>query len=145
MNYHNKYIKYKNKYLELKNKIGGNLTSNVGCKKIDITGKNDIKIIINKILFDYVPNDIKCITCLNLSMKNIIGVLNEPNLFNSFGNLQELDLSHNKLEGNIDLLTFPPTMKKLNLSNNSFTGELNNIIHLSNIEYLNVSNNYLNF
>jgi hypothetical protein len=145
MNYYNKYIKYKNKYLELKNKIGGDLTGNVGCKKIDITGNNDIKIIINKILFDNTPNDIKCITCLNLSMKNITGVINEPNIFNSFANLQELDLSHNKLEGNIDLLTFPPTLKKLNLSNNSFTGELNNIIHLSNIEYLIVSNNYLNF
>ena len=154
MNYYNKYIKYKNKYFKLKNKINNDNNNDtnddlanykISCKKIDTFNEGNIKIFINKLSIKYNPNDLKCLACLNLSMKNIVGELNEPKLFNLFGNLQELDLSHNKLNGNVDLLTFPSTLKKLNLSNNLFTGEFNNIDYLSNIEYLNISYNYLNF
>lgn len=147
INYYNKYIKYKNKYLELKNAVGGNNMSlnNIDCDKIDISNGEDIKIIIDKITNKYNSNNIKCLTCLNLSMKNITGVINKINLFNLFVNLEELNLSHNQLENNIDFLFFPSTLKKINLSNNMLSGEIKNITHLYNLKSLNISYNYLNF
>lgn len=146
MNYYEKYLKYKKKYLEFKNIIGGDLIKNKdSCKKEDVSNGKNIKIIINEIISKYNSNDLKCLTCLNLFMKKITGTINEPNLFNLFINLEELNLSHNQLEENIDFLTFPPTLKKLNLSNNSLSGEIKNIHRLSNIKYLNISHNYLNF
>jgi hypothetical protein len=146
MDYYEKYLKYKNKYLELKNLIGGDLIDNKdGCKKIDIQSKGNIKIIINRIISKYNSEELKCLTCLNLFMKNISGTINELNLFESFINLEELNLSHNQLEENIDFLNFPSILKKLNLSYNMFTGEIKNITYLTNIKYLDISHNYLNF
>lgn len=154
MNYYNKYLKYKNKYLELKNVVGGFSSNTINCKKIDVSGGGDLSMIIGEITTKYKPNDLSCMNCLNLSMKNISGSGfgsgsefsdNGQNLFNLFTNLEELDLSHNRLDANIDFIIFPPTLKKLNLSNNMFDTNLSNIVHLSNIEHLNISNNYLNF
>lgn len=145
MNYYFKYLKYKNKYLELKNIIGGDLINNKdSCKKENISDGKNIKITINEIVSKYNTEELKCFICLNLFMKKITGTINEPNLFDLFINLEELNLSHNELEENIDFLTFPLTLKKLNLSNNSLSGELKNIHHLSNLKYLDISYNYLN-
>jgi hypothetical protein len=141
MNYYDKYLKYKKKYLEFKKK-SNNINT---CIKEDISTNKDIRIIVDEIIKKYTPNDLKCLFCLNLYMKDITGIINEPNLFNLFVNLEELNLSHNQIEGTIDFLSFPSILKKLNLSHNILSGELINIDKLTNIEYLDLSYNYLNF
>ena len=146
--YFNKYLKYKNKYLRLKNKFGGDSFNNIeGCNRENVSSNKNIDIVINEINEKYKIeelNDLYCLKCLNLFFSNITGEI-KINLFKRFIYLEELNLSQNQLEGELDLLFFNSRLKKLNLSNNKFTGELKNIDHLINIEYLNISNNNFNF
>ena len=120
INYKLKYIKYKKKYLNLLTQIGGD------CKK------KNIKDIQNLNHFDL---------CLNLS-RNKIDKL--PEEINSFTNINELNLSDNKLE-NIDSIFNLSNLTNLNLSNNYLIGDLEKITVLTKLINLDLHNNYLNF
>lgn len=72
------------------------------------------------------------------------GLTKAPNYIFDKTNLQELNLSNNKLEGALQAeVRHLQNLKVLNLSNNTFTGLPAEIGQLKNLEVLDLSNNQL--
>ncbi|KAF5808364.1 putative leucine-rich repeat-containing, plant-type, leucine-rich repeat domain superfamily [Helianthus annuus] len=87
----------------------------------------------------------KKLTELDISNTHISSPMPES-FFDSFPNLAYLDMSENRIQGNITLLVIPATLEEVNLSFNELLGSLQHLLcsnGVTKIKFLNLGNNNL--
>ncbi|KAG6432549.1 hypothetical protein SASPL_104129 [Salvia splendens] len=121
-----------NKLVLSGNQISGSIPRSLGlCKGLQL-----LDLSRNK-LSSFIPDEIGHLQemdiLLNLSMNSLRGAI--PKSFSNFSKLANMDISHNMLEGSLQVLSNMDNLVSLNVSYNNFSGQVPNSKFFQNLPY----------